>query len=99
MKRQRQEKKRGFLSISYLLIVLMIAALTACGGGSSNSNSSSNNNNNNNSTGVVEGFTSLAIDSSGRIHISYLSSINAATNGSLKYATNASGAWVATTME
>lgn len=32
MKRQRQEMKKGILSISYLLIVLMIAALTACGG-------------------------------------------------------------------
>lgn len=32
MKRERQEMKKGILSISYLLIVLMIAALTACGG-------------------------------------------------------------------
>ncbi|MEK6678529.1 MAG: HEAT repeat domain-containing protein [Nitrospirota bacterium] len=32
MKRQRQEMKKGILSISYLLIALMIAALTACGG-------------------------------------------------------------------
>ncbi|MEK6678526.1 MAG: hypothetical protein AABY39_03820 [Nitrospirota bacterium] len=64
MKRQRQEKKRGFLSISYLLIVLMIAAFTACGGGGSGDGGSSNNNPNPTpapATGTISGSVSGTI--------------------------------------
>ncbi|MDO8282002.1 MAG: hypothetical protein Q7U10_05175 [Thermodesulfovibrionia bacterium] len=47
------------------------------------------------SAGIVGYWTSIAIDSSGKIHISYYD----ATNGDLKYATNASGSWVTTTVD
>ena len=43
--------------------------------------------------GDVGEYTSIAIDSSDKVHISYQS------NKSLKYATNATGAWVTTTVD
>ncbi len=39
------------------------------------------------SEGNVEGYSSVALDSSDRVHISYI-------GGGLKYATNSSGVWV-----
>ncbi|MFH0889067.1 MAG: hypothetical protein V1871_07670 [Planctomycetota bacterium] len=47
------------------------------------------------STGCVGGYTSIAIDSSNKVHISYWDY----TNGDLKYATNASGVWVCSTLD
>ena len=47
------------------------------------------------SSGQVGEYTSIALDSSGKAHISYLDD----TNYGLKYATNASGSWVATTVD
>ena len=43
----------------------------------------------------VGGYTSIAIDSNNKVHISYYD----ATNGDLKYATNASGSWVISTLD
>ena len=40
-------------------------------------------------------YTSLATDASGKVHISYYDY----DNSNLKYATNASGAWVTTTVD
>lgn len=40
-------------------------------------------------------FSSIAIDASGKAHISYRDG----DNGVLRYATNASGAWVTTTVD
>ncbi|MFA5794029.1 MAG: DUF2341 domain-containing protein [Candidatus Brocadiia bacterium] len=47
------------------------------------------------SAGNVGGFTSMAIDSSNKMHISYYDYSNA----DLKYATNESGSWVSTAVE
>ncbi|MHA2265851.1 MAG: InlB B-repeat-containing protein, partial [Candidatus Thorarchaeota archaeon] len=47
------------------------------------------------SSGQVGMYTSIAIDSSDKAHISYRNSYN----GDLKYATNASGSWVAETLD
>ena len=46
------------------------------------------------STGNVGEYTSIAVDDSGKVHISYLDR----TNMDLKYAANASGAWVTETV-
>ena len=40
-------------------------------------------------------YTSIAVDSGGKVHISYYDDTNAA----LKYATNTTGAWVTTTVD
>ena len=47
------------------------------------------------SSSGVGGYASIAIDLSGKVHISYFDSLN----GNLKYATNASGSWVTTTVD
>ena len=47
------------------------------------------------SSGEVDSFASIALDSKGKAHISYYD----VTNYDLKYATNASGAWVITTVD
>jgi len=47
------------------------------------------------SSGEVGSFASIALDSKGKAHISYYD----VTNDELKYATNASGAWVITTVD
>ena len=43
-------------------------------------------------------FASIAVDTSGKVHISYYSYYDD-YNGALKYATNASGSWVTTTVD
>jgi hypothetical protein len=48
------------------------------------------------SAGEVGGHSSIAIDSAGNVHISYY---DAYPNYDLKYATNASGSWVAMTVD
>lgn len=47
------------------------------------------------SNSTVTSMTSLAVDSSGKIHIGYYDS----TGADLKYATNSSGAWVTSTVD
>ncbi len=47
------------------------------------------------SAGDVGAYCSIAVDGNGKPHISYLD----LTNGALKYATNASGSWVAITVD
>ncbi len=47
------------------------------------------------SAGSVGWYTSIALDSGGKAHISYWDR----TNTNLKYSTNASGSWVATTVD
>ena len=47
------------------------------------------------STGTVGEYTSIALDSNNKVHISYYDSSNSA----LKYATNASGSWAASTID
>ena len=46
-------------------------------------------------SGDVGNYTSIAVDKSGKVHISYHDN----DNDSLKYATNASGSWVTTTID
>ena len=47
------------------------------------------------SSGTVGYYTSIAIDSNNKVHISYYDN----TNADVKYATNASGSWVTTTVD
>ncbi len=48
-----------------------------------------------NSNEDIFGATSLALDTTGHAHIGYFEE----TKGELKYATNASGSWVTTTVD
>ena len=50
------------------------------------------------SSGYVGEDTSIALDSENKAHISY-EDIEDITNADLKYATNASGSWVITTVD
>ncbi len=55
------------------------------------------------SNGIVGWYTSIALDTNGKVHISYCYYFYSAStntyNRYLKYATNASGAWVTTTVD
>ncbi len=72
---------------TFLLLIIMLSAitLTACGGGSGSGGGGDGGG----------GGATPPVSSPPQVHISYYDS----TNGALKYATNASGAWVAATVD